>query len=253
MPVNLVWSAAMALEAALLLRAARTRLLKQYFLFYSYIGTVLTVDLIRLSCQRLPHDSYITIYWATELVTIVASYAVIIEIFRQSVRHNPGTAVLTRTLLLVVFVLTVTFVCLDLSHGGFSSLDRTVADTGRYFRNVEGALLLVMLWLLARYGIRLGRNLLGLTAGNAFWIGVSILNLGLWSLPGNELSVLLRRMQPTSYLITLAVWSATLWSVQAEPVQPAENKIERDYQYLAARTRAALARTSDLLVRTNRP
>jgi hypothetical protein len=110
-----------------------------------------------------------------------------------------------------------------------------------------------MLWLFARYRIPFGRNLLGLTAGNAFWVGLNVLNLALWSLPGNGVSLLLRSLLPASYLVTLGIWCATLWSARPDPVQPAENEIERDYEVLAAKTRAILARTSNRLVRAMKP
>lgn len=250
MSLDFVWYGAIALEAVILVRAAFTHLIRKYILFYSYIGLVFLADIIRLCCNQFAPHLYPTVYWQTELITIVASYAVMLEIFRQSVRHNPGVARLTRNFLAILFCLTLTYASLNLLQGGFtSSLARVTADMGRYLRYVEGALLLGMLWLFARYRVPLGRNLLGLTGGNAFWVGLNILNLALWSLPGNGVSVLLRRLLPASYLVTLGIWCATLWSAQPDPVQPAENQIERDYEVLAATTRTVLARTSGRLVR----
>ena len=251
MTVNFVWWGAIALEAVILLRALCTHLIRKYALFYFYIGLVLLADILRLCCYQFAPALYPALYWQTELITIVASYAVMLEIFRQSVRHNPGAARLTRNLLAIVFCLTLTYAFLNLLQDGFtSSLPRATADMGRYFRYVEGALLLGMLWLFARYRIPFGRNLLGLTVGNAFWVGLNILNLALWSLPGNGVSILLRGLLAASYLVTLGIWCATLWSAQPDPVRPVENEIERDYEILAAKTRAVLARTSNRLVRT---
>ena len=254
MTVHFIWWAAIALEAVILLRALHNHLVTKYTLFYSYIGAVLVADILRLCCDQFAPTLYPTLYWQTELITIIASYAVMLEIFRQSVRHNPGAARLTRNLLAIVFCLTLTYAFLNLLQDRFtSSLPRATADLGRYFRYVEGALLLGMLWLFARYRISFGRNLLGLTAGNAFWVGLNVLNLALWSLPGAGVSLLLRRLLPASYLVTLGIWCATLWSAQPDPVQPAENEIERDYEVLAAKTRAILARTSNRLVRAMKP
>jgi hypothetical protein len=77
--------------------------------------------------------------------------------------------------------------------------------------------------------------------------------LAFWSLRGNEASILLRRMLPVSYLVTLGIWCATLWSALPDPIQPSESEIERDYELLAAKTRIILARTSSRLVRAIRP
>ena len=253
MSADFIWWGAIGLEAVILFRAWCTHLIRKYALFYAYIAIVLLADLIRLCCYHLMPELYPTLYWPTELVTIVASYAVMMEIFRQSVRHNPGVARLTRHLLAIVFCLTLSYASLNLVQDGFASVPRVTADMGRYFRYVEGTLLLGMLWLLARYRIPLRRNLLGLIAGNTLWVGLNIVNLAFWSLGGNEVSILLRRLLPSSYLITLGIWCTTLWSTQTEPVQPADDEIERDYEILAAKTRAILARTSNRLVRSMKP
>ena len=254
MSADLIWWGAIALEAVILSRAWYTQLIRKYSLFYAYISFVLLAESLRLCCHQFTPNLYPTFYWQTELVTIVASYAVMIEIFRQSVRHNPGVARLTRNLLAIVFCLTLSYASLNLIQDGFaSSMPRAIADIGRYFRYVEGTLLLGMLWLFVRYRIALGRNLLGLIVGNTFWVGLNIVNLAFWSLRGNEVSILLRRMLPVSYLVTLGIWCATLWSALPDPIQPSESEIERDYELLAAKTRIILARTSSRLVRAIRP
>ena len=151
-----------------------------------------------------------------------------------------------------MFVLTLSYAATDLLHGQFASASRAIAELGRDLRYIEGALLLVMLWLFVRYRILLGRNLLGLIGGYSFWVGLNVVNLALWFLPGNGFSVFLRRLLPITYVATLTIWCLALWSSQPEPAQSAENAIERDYELLAAKTRAALARTSRL-VRVMKP
>jgi hypothetical protein len=124
---------------------------------------------------------------------------------------------------------------------------------GRDLRYVEAGVLLVMLWLFVRYRILLGRNLLGLIIGYSFWVGLNVVNLAFWFLPGNGFSILLRGLLPATYLITLSIWCVTLWSAQPEPVQPSETKIEQDYELLAAKTQAILARTFTRVARIMRP
>src|SRR6266478_442372 len=156
-------------------------------------------------------------------------------------------------LLTNAFAITVAYAASNFVQGKFSSPSRAVAALGRDLRYVEAGILLLMLWLLLRYRIPLGRNLLGLLIGYSFWVGMNVVNLAFWFVPGNEFSILLRGLLPTTYLFTLGVWCVTLWSVYAEPVQPAETKIERDYELLAAKTQGVLARTSTRLQRIIRP
>jgi hypothetical protein len=155
--------------------------------------------------------------------------------------------------LFAVFVLTLSYAATDLLHGRFASGSRAIAELGRDLRYIEGALLLVMLWLFVRYRILLSPNLLGVIIGYSFWVGLNVVNLALWFLPGNEFSVLLRKLLPITYQAALTIWCFTLWSMQPEPAQPAESAIERDYEVLAAKTRAILARTSNGLARVMRP
>ncbi|HWO32842.1 MAG TPA: hypothetical protein VNO32_28935, partial [Candidatus Acidoferrum sp.] len=228
-------------------------LLKKYPLFYGYVGCVLLIEVLRLWCYKASPNFYPVFYWNTELVTIVASYAVIFEIFRQALRHNLGVARVSQKLLLVVFVIAFSYAATDLVHGGFASVARATADLGRYLLYVKGALLLVMLWLFGRYRISFGRNLLGLTVGYSLVVGLDVINLALLSFPGHGYSIGLRKLLPITYVITLIIWCASLWSVQPDPVQPAESVIDRDYGVLAAKTMAAFGHVSARGGRAFRP
>jgi hypothetical protein len=250
---NFIWCTAIALEVVILLRGALTGLLKKYPLFFTYIACVLLKEIIGLLTRAWAPKLYEPLYWPADLATILASYAVIVEIFRWSTRHKPGIRRLTQRALLTVFALTVALAASNFVHGKFSSPSRAVAALGRDLRYVEAGVLLLMLWLLLRYRIPLGRNLLGLLIGYSFWVGINVVNLAFWFVPGNEFSNLLRGLLPTTYVFTLGVWCVTLWSAYPEPAQPAETKIEQDYELLAAKTQAVLARTSTGVVRIMRP
>ena len=128
-----------------------------------------------------------------------------------------------------------------------------ILELGRDLRYVEGGVLLAMLGFLAHYRVSLGRNLLGLIIGYSFWVGINVVNLSLWFLPGNEFSILLRASLPATYVIALAIWCVTLWSAQTECVQPSETDIQRDYEFLAGETQGTLTRTSSQVARIMKP
>jgi hypothetical protein len=245
METHLIWWVGTSLVTVVLLRGALAGHLRKYPLFYSYITSVLLKEVVGLLSYHFAPKFYTPLYWAAELITIVASYAVIIEIFKQSLRHSPGIARKAQKLLLVGFALTLTYAVTDLLYGQFATASRAIAEAGRDLRYIEGALLLVMLWLFVRYRILLGANLLGLIVGYSFWVGVNVVNFALLFLPGKEFSDFARRLVPITYVATLTIWCVALWSSRPEPVQPTERAIERDYELLAAKTRSILARTSD--------
>ena len=247
---SLVWWVSIALELALLIRGF-AGLVRKYPLFYAYIGCVLAKDLACLVCYTFAPNLYANLFWPTELITIVASFAVIMEIFRGSVRHNPGIVRFTQTFLVIAFALTTFYVLVDVLQRGPTSVYRVIAALGRDLRLLEGTLLIVLLWLFVRYGIAFGRNLLGLTIGYSFWIGINLMDFA-FLYTGNESSVFLRRLLPACYMITLAIWCWTLWSVQTQPAQP-QTQMEHDYEFFAATTRAVIARTAHRLARAIRP
>src|SRR6266481_5231787 len=114
MGTNVIWWSAIALETAVLCRGVKAALLRKYPLFYAYVASVLLIELLRFSCYEFASNFYQAFYWHTELVTIVTSYAVIVEIFGGSLRHNPAVTRLARSSMLVVFVLTGTYVASDM-------------------------------------------------------------------------------------------------------------------------------------------
>ena len=250
---TLIWSVGTSLLAILLFRGVRVGLFRKFPLFYAYVACVFVKGLVdQLSYLFVP-SLFKPLYWYTEFATIVASYAVILEIFRQSLRHNPGVARKSQKLLLSIFTLTLSYAVTGILHGRSSSAYGVIVDLGRDLRYIEGALLLMMLWLFVRYRISFGRNLLGLVAGYSFWIGINIVNLAVWFLPGNAGSLLLRRMLPLTYIATLTIWCYALSSLQPDAAQQDENAIERDYDLLAVRTRSILARSSARLLKVMRP
>jgi hypothetical protein len=250
---DFIWCIAITLGAAILLRGTQTGLLKKYPLFFTYIGCVLLAEIIGLLTNTFAPKLYEPLYWPADLATILASYAVMAEIFRWSTRHKPGIRRATQRALLTLFAVTAAYTASTLVHDKFSSASRVVVALGRDLRCLQAGALLLMLWLLMRYRIPLGRNLRGLLIGYSFWVGINVVNLALWFIPGKEFSNLLRGSLPTTYDLTLTIWCVTLWFAYPEPVQPAETKLERDYELLAAKTQAVLARTSRSLERIVRP
>jgi hypothetical protein len=111
----------------------------------------------------------------------------------------------------------------------------------------------VILGLFSLYRIPTGRNLKGLILGYGFFITVRVANLAFVFHPAKWLSSIAPRLPSLTYLVTLTMWCAALWSRSPEPRPPAEDQIERDYQVLEMRTRAIFRRIKSFLKRSIRP
>src|SRR5258708_36374666 len=118
MGTNFIWWSAIALEAAILFRSAPSALLKKYPLFYAYIGCVLLIEVLRFCSHTFTPNFYPAFFWHTDPVTIVARYALILEIFGKALKHNPGLARRAQKLQLLGFVIALTSVATDLLHVG---------------------------------------------------------------------------------------------------------------------------------------
>ena len=239
MNVYLIWWGGVALGALLLVRACKETLLGKFPLFYSYIAWALLVDLVRFYLYRDRPGSYAEFYWGSELVSILAAYGVILEIYKRALKNYPGPARRAQNLLLLVLFLAAGKVVVNTLSSPSRSWVLAIAELGRDLRNVQGALLIVLLGLFGYYRIPAGRNLRGLICGYGFFIATSISSLAFRARLRNELSLLMQKLQPVLYLIALLIWCVALWSYQPEP-QPDP---ELDYLRLVRQTRALLARS----------
>ncbi len=250
---DLIWWSAILMEALLLVRGSKEKLFARYPLFYSYIACVLLIEIPRFYWHKGALDSYQTVYWYTELVTVLAGYGVISEIYRRSLEHHPGVAHRAQRILLAVFIVTLAEVAADTFTGPSGSWVHAVAKLGRDLRYAELALWVVILGLFSLYRIPTGRNLKGLILGYGFFITVRVANLAFVFHPAKWLSSIAPRLPSLTYLVTLTMWCAALWSRSPEPRSPAEDQIERDYQVLEMRTRAIFRRIKSFLKRSIRP
>jgi hypothetical protein len=252
MTANILWWVCIALETTLLVRGIFSPLVKRYRLFYGYIACVLAAEVVRLIFYLSVPDHYASVYWYSELTTIIASYAVVIEILQHSLRPYPGLARPLTRLLWVIFALTVSYACCDLFGNRGVSLSRVAADLGRDLRFVQGALLLTMLWFFGRHRLSLGRNLGGITIGSAIWIGANVINLAFLYLQMREFSTFLTELLPVTYSVTLTVWCISLWSAAPAPASRLATESEEHLAMMTIKIRTTVLGTSDRFLKVLR-
>src|SRR5258708_16520035 len=215
---NLIWWGAIALEAFILERGLRKRLLFRYPLFFSYISCILLTELTRFSCYMLAPRLYQSVYWHSELVISLARYAVLVGIYGQFFRDHPGARRLARLLLLSVAFAVMLSIAGKAFYEGFGSWEFAAVTLSRALPYVEVPLLVVLLLLRHYYRISMGRDIWALTLGYGFFLRTVGIHQGILFLPTTDLSLFLARFLPTTYLVTLMIWSAALWSYQHSPL-----------------------------------
>jgi hypothetical protein len=254
MLTTLIWWSGILVDALILVRGMQTGLLRKYALFYFYIACMFSVEALRFCSYRFAPQLYPTVYWNSETVIILASYAVVAAIYKRALADYPGIARLGRNFLCLVLVAALLSTVSFYVRGRFETWNAATAVLGKDLRYIEGFLLLALIWLLRHYHIAMGQNLRGLTLGYGFFLATDILSRGiLFLLPNNPFSVFLRRVLPVTYLITLIIWCVMLWASLPDPVRELDSEINRDYEALVGKTHAILKRVREMFMRFFRP
>lgn len=248
-----IWWGGMCLEAVMVFRGFRERLVFKYPVFYLYIAFVLLEDLLRFYIYRWHPAIYPQTYWITDFIGLVIGSGVVFEIYRSGLSAYPGTARMARNLLLLVFTLAFAKVLVSMSYGSPWWPAETTAELERNLRNVQASALIALLAMFLFYAIPFGRNLKGILSGYSLYIAVSLVQLTLVSHFGNNIQRLWSYVNSLSYLIALCIWTRALWSYEMSPETKPSTPLEFDYEALRAATRLRLQETRARLGRAVRP
>ena len=236
-----------ATEGFILLRSINARLYGKYLAFFIYLSAVLLIDLLRFYVLALHPNVYASFYWYTEFLHAGIGYAVILEIFRQTLNNSPGVARIVRAFLWGVLAAVILKVSWNAVSGRVWSPGTMSAELERDLRTIQAILLAGIIALLAYYVVATGKNLKGIIFGYSAYIYANVVSLAFGSLPGYGLRPGWRLVQPIAYMATLLVWSYALWSYSPNPVAETESKIDRDYRLIAERTRRAISKARSFL------
>ena len=248
-----VWSLSVALEALLLIRAAKTSLFRKFPLFYSYILCVLVIDLISTPIYIQYPSIYSPFYWSTELLVAIIGYGVVVEIYTQSLQNYHGVARFFKILLCMIFCAATARVALTSFADSGKGFARAVADLEGNVREAQVLLMCCLLILFVYYKVSIGRSLRGLILGYALFLGTDSISSAFIAHPASGLAPLMRKVEPTFYALSLVIWVVNLWVSRPEQCPERSRELEHDYEYFARATKMLLLRARTHLVRAGRP
>jgi hypothetical protein len=235
-----VWWAGNFVLGVLLYRGLRSRLAREYPVFYGYAAYVLCSSLFLLRLSLASRHTYSVGYWVVEFVSVLFGIGVTWEIYDSILMGYPGVRRMGRFFIaLPVLVLFVRFV-VELADQPLQVLLPTTLELERNLRLGLAALLIAILSLLAYYRISLGRNVASLLYGYTLFIATTVATLALRSALGAAFQPWWAVLQPLAYLVTLGMWCAGLWMRETNPLPSPE--LERDYERLSRQTIAGMAR-----------
>ena len=241
------------MEALILFRCLKTGIVRSYPLFFAYLSCVFLGDLALPPLSRiLAPQPYAISYWTKEFVCVIAGYAVVMEIVERAFAYFDGPKRLGRNAALLIFAAIVGLTAL---RAAFEAAPKTVGawiDIEANLRAAELVILSIVIAVIFYYSVPIGRNLKGIIVGYGFCTVAVAMNEAIRSFAGHSFEAAFTHIWSYSYLVSLVVWAATLWSRQPNPAAGL-GQIDGDYEALANRTRATLADMRGYLRKAVRP
>jgi len=174
-----LWLTSLVLESVLLLRAFRGNLLKQYPLFYLYLGCISVRDASLLPVYYLWLKMYGYAYWYSQFLIVVMGCGVVWELYKVALSRFPGAARMARNVLPFLFIFATSRIFVKAWNSPNWIPGSTTLETERDLRIVQTALLIGLVALFAYYAIPLRRDLKGIIYGFGVFAGTSVIHLSL--------------------------------------------------------------------------
>jgi len=242
-----------ALQFAILCRGFWVGLLRRYPIFYSYLGFVFLVDIIRYTALHVIPGDYKAAYWATQFPTLIVGYGVLLEIAGKTLQPYAGADRIVRKFIWALFIAVFLFVGFQSKTVAHWSPAATYGELERDIRAVEVLVLVGALAIIRYYGISLGKNMRGIIQGYGLFLAVSVVSPALRSYAGASMDLVWQHAQSYSYLASLAIWLNALWNYDPNPRPEEPGPTGSDYKPNALKTKALLEEMRSYVGRTARP
>jgi hypothetical protein len=235
------------LETALIVRAARGRFLSHFRFFYSYIAFVLAGTAASLALYRFLPIHHKSFFWFYFLITLVAEFAVLVEMSDHIFDPYPAIRQLGRFITLCTgtafFFLYILPSLLQSRPSGITILDLVKRSS------LTKAVIIIVLLAAARYyRLPLGRNISGMMLGFSGYLAINVANFALAEKYGAELyGRTFSVVGPLSFALGLLVWTIALW--RYEPAIAVGWKPLEDYAGTSEPLRYQLGRFNTTLSR----
>jgi hypothetical protein len=222
-----LWIIGIVLEATLLLRGRKGGLFHRFPLFYSYVAYYFSASLVRFLIYRLRPEFHATAYWFCYLITLLAEFAVLLEISDHIFAPYPVIRMLGRLITVMICSLFFAFYVLPSFLQG-QSRSALLLDFSLRTSLTKAAIITVLVAIARFYRLQLGRNVAGLMAGFGFYLAVYMVNFAAAETFGKSIYAdVFRFITPLGSVVCLAVWTATMWGFQTVPLptpRPSETR-----------------------------
>lgn len=250
--VILIWTG-IILESAILFRLMKGKNYSNYPYFFAYITCVLVASVSNYIMSSMYPSIYGYWYWGFEFLCVILGYSVILEIIEKGLAPFEGARRSARWAGFLVFagILCVTMTQW-LTETHFLVANNS-AEVEKNLRSAELILLMSILAVVSYYRLPLGRNLKGIVLGYGLVVASVVMDGAMRSYKGDSFQAVFSGIRGYSYLASLVIWLAALWSVHPNPVPNRPVRLEADYQALLLAIRSRLGAMRSHVGKAGRP
>ncbi|MBS1867826.1 MAG: hypothetical protein JSS69_18090 [Acidobacteria bacterium] len=240
MPSQVIWIVAVVMEGSLVIRSFLAGLIRNYPYFYSYICFVFVQDLLRMLVYAERREIYPQVYWATQFLGLFFGCGLLWEIYRNALTPFPGAKRIARYMFGILIAALVVKATLGTGSWTSSQAILTTLDIERDLRFVQAISLAALVSVFSFYKVPLGRNLRSLVLGYGIFLATSVVSLAVRAQLGEQFQLAWQLLQPSFYVLVLAVWSFGMWRYLPMETHKNTSKIVEGYKRLAYSTRVRL-------------
>lgn len=204
------------LGLTIILRAIQGGILSRFWLFYSYLTYVLLTGVLTLGAYYWAPGSYASVYWFVFLTTVIAEFAVLVQVGDCIFDPYPAIRQIGRFLTMSIGVMFAAFYIGPLlwepAPRSLVILDLVVRSS------VAKAVIVIVLLGVARYfRIPLGKNIAGIMMGFSIYLALNTATFALAEAYGrSQYGPTFVTLGPLTQTLTFLVWAVALWDPQPD-------------------------------------
>jgi hypothetical protein len=188
----------------------RRRLQKEFPYFFNYVVFQILSFLVEFPLRNWPNYYYV--YWTVQALSVVVSFAVLLEIFRSAFRPYEAlrdlSVILFRWCALVVLLLGGMWAITSWRENQIDNITNAIYLVDRSVRLMQCGLVLFLLLFSVYLGIRRRNLLFGIAIGLGFFAAVNMLVMTALSHHSYLSKSTLSRINGIAYVISTLIWLA---------------------------------------------
>ncbi len=216
----MLWLSAPILQMGIVVFMFRRKLNHEYPYFFSYVILQVLTDIFLFIVKPYPFTYYYG-YWVTTALAILASFAVLQEIFKEAFRPYERlrdlSVILFRWAALVVLLVSGMWVITSNQTNTVDTITNGIYLVERSLRLMQCGLVFFLLLFNEYLGIYRRHMLFGIAVGFGIFAAMKMLVVTSLSHPTVVRQITLQRINSSSYVIACLIWLG--YSVIARPLR----------------------------------